>query len=98
VIERDRLEEDRDGSVTTAAARQLRSIGAASCARDGTAMTRPGMSRSALTALSLWKWPPNPFWQASPATRTTMGLRYCPAEKNCMLAASPRSWSSALCR
>ena len=31
-------------------------------ARAGQATTRPGMSRSTPTALSLWKWPPNPFW------------------------------------
>ena len=39
---------------------------AASAARRrgwaGEAMTSPGMSRSTATALSLWKWPPNPFW------------------------------------
>jgi hypothetical protein len=45
-----------------AAARQVRSIAEASSGRDGEAITSPGMSRSAATALSLWKWPPNPFW------------------------------------
>ena len=30
--------------------------------------------------------------------RTTMPLRYWPLEKNDNVAASPRSWSSALCR
>ena len=35
---------------------------AASAGWAGEAMTRPGMSRSTATALSLWKWPPNPFW------------------------------------
>ncbi|HYZ55508.1 MAG TPA: hypothetical protein VE733_18670 [Streptosporangiaceae bacterium] len=28
----------------------------------------------------------------------TAGLRYCPREKNCSVAASPRIWSSALCK
>ena len=49
--------------------------------RLGQATTSPGMSRSTPTALSLWKWPPNPFWYASPATRTTIGLRNRPWEK-----------------
>ena len=47
---------------TAAAARQVRSIAAASSGRAGDAITRPGMSRSTPTALSLWKWPPKPFW------------------------------------
>ena len=49
-----------------AAATQVRSIAAASSARAGQATTSPGMSRSTATALSLWKWPPKPFWYASP--------------------------------
>ena len=28
----------------------------------GTASTRPGMSRRTASELSLWKWPPKPFW------------------------------------
>ena len=40
----------------------VRSIGAASSGRDGTATPRPGMSRRTPTALSLWKCPPKPFW------------------------------------
>jgi len=45
-----------------AAATHVRSIAAASSGRDGEARTRPGMSRRAPTALSLWKWPPKPRW------------------------------------
>ena len=30
--------------------------------------------------------------------RTTIGLRYWAREKNDSVAASPRSWSAALCR
>ena len=56
------------------------------------------MSRSTATELSLWKCPPNPFWYARPAMRTTIPLRYWPLEKKRSDAASPRSWSSALCR
>ncbi len=74
-----------------AAATQVRSIAAASSARAGQATTSPGMSRSTPTALSLWKWPPNPFWYASPATRTTIGLLNRPWEKNGSVAPSPRS-------
>ena len=44
-----------------AAATHVRSIGAASEGWPGEAITRPGMSRSTATALSLWKWPPKPF-------------------------------------
>ena len=55
-----------------------RSMRAASSPRAGTASTSPGMSRSAPTLLSLWKWPPKPFWYARPATRTTIGLRNWP--------------------
>jgi hypothetical protein len=47
---------------TRAAAMQVRSIAAASSPRLGLAMTRPGMSRSTATELSLWKCPPKPFW------------------------------------
>ena len=43
-----------------------RSMRAASSPRDGTASTRPGMSRRAPMLLSLWKWPPKPFWYARP--------------------------------
>jgi len=35
---------------------------AASSPRLGQPITRPGMSRSAEIELSLWKWPPKPFW------------------------------------
>ena len=49
-----------------AAATHVRSIGAASAGWPGDAITRPGMSRSTATALSLWKWPPKPFWYAEP--------------------------------
>ena len=45
-----------------AAATHVRSIAAASAGRAGEATTRPGMSRSTPSPLSLWKWPPNPFW------------------------------------
>ena len=45
-----------------AAARQVRSIAAASSGLAGHAMISPGMSRMAPTALSLWKWPPKPCW------------------------------------
>ena len=43
--------------------RYLRAFDAAvSAARTGTASTSPGMSRRAPMLLSLWKWPPKPFW------------------------------------
>ena len=58
----------------------------------------PGMSRSTPIALSLWKWPPKPLSEASDAIRTTIPLVYWPAEKKPSVAASPRSWSSALWR
>src|SRR5689334_19565817 len=56
------------------------------------------MSRSAPTELSLWKCPPNPFWYASPWMRTTIGFWNWRFEKKDSEHASPRSWSSALCR
>ena len=83
---------------TFAAATHVRSIAAASSGRAGDAITSPGMSRSTATESSLWKWPPKPFWYPYPAIRTTIPLRYWPCEKNCSVAASPRSWSSALWR
>src|SRR5207253_1958266 len=71
---------------------------AASSGRAGQARTSPGMSRNTARELSLWKWPPKPSWYASPAMRTTRGFLYAPREKKAIDAASPRSWSSALCR
>jgi hypothetical protein len=59
-----------------------RSMRAASSPRAGAAITSPGMSRSAPMLLSLWKWPPKPFWYASPGTRTTIGFRNWPELKN----------------
>ena len=47
---------------TFASAVSVRSIVAASSPRDGQPTTRPGMSRSAVIELSLWKWPPKPRW------------------------------------
>jgi hypothetical protein len=47
---------------TWASAANVRSIIAASSPRDGHPTTRPGMSRSAVIELSLWKCPPKPFW------------------------------------
>ena len=74
-----------------------RSMRAASSPRDGTAITRPGMSRSAPIELSLWKWPPKPFWYAEPGDAHDHRVAELAVElKNCSDAASPRSWSSAL--
>ncbi|CAM5354244.1 hypothetical protein RLIN73S_03298 [Rhodanobacter lindaniclasticus] len=47
---------------TLASAISVRSINAASSPRLGQPTTRPGMSRSAVIELSLWKCPPKPFW------------------------------------
>ena len=76
----------------------MRSSSGASAALEGQATTMPGMSRSTPIALSLWKCPPNPLREASAAIRTTRPLAYCPSEKKPNVAASPRSWSSALWR
>ena len=82
MVERDRLEKHRHRAVDH---RPPRRRSAASRPRPrrapGRPRTSPGMSRSTATPLSLWKWPPNPFWYASPAIRTTIGLAYAPAEK-----------------
>ncbi len=59
---------------TLAAATQVRSMPAASSPFEGEAMINPGTSRSTATELSLWKCPPNPFWYAYDAIRTTIGL------------------------
>ena len=45
-----------------AAAAHVRNIAAASAPVAGDATTRPGMSRRPPSELSLWKWPPKPFW------------------------------------
>jgi hypothetical protein len=47
---------------TFASAIIVRSIVAASSPRLAQPTTRPGISRSAVIELSLWKWPPKPFW------------------------------------
>ncbi len=47
---------------TLDSAASVRSIIAASSPRDGQPTTSPGMSRMAVIELSLWKWPPKPFW------------------------------------
>ena len=50
-----------------------------------------GISRRAPMELSLWKWPPKPFWYASPWMRTTIGFVNWPSEKYAREQASPRN-------
>ena len=47
---------------TFASAISVRSMVTASSPREGQPTIRPGMSRSAVIELSLWKCPPKPFW------------------------------------
>ena len=64
LVERDRLEEDAHRAVDLrAAATQVRSIAAASSPRagDGDHEARD-VAQHARSQLSLWKWPPKPFW------------------------------------
>ena len=99
VVERDRLQEDADAAVHRgrgqAGAQHRRGVvGAAPAPRApgrGCRAARPPSCRCGSARRSPPGTPARP-----PAPPSGCGTR--PAEKNCIVAASPRSWSSALCR
>jgi hypothetical protein len=62
VVQRDRLEEGAHGAVDRRRGEARAQHGGRVVGQRGEAMTSPGTSRSTPTALSLWKWPPKPFW------------------------------------
>ena len=62
VVERDRLEEHADAGVDLRRRHAGPEHRGGVLGRAGEAITRPGTSRSTPIPLSLWKWPPKPFW------------------------------------
>jgi hypothetical protein len=63
VVERDRLEEhDHAPAGLRQRDRSAQHARRVVAARSAIASIEPGMSRRAPIELSLWKWPPKPFW------------------------------------